>query len=49
MGTCCASRTDMTGKDKTGKTTGGKTDPGVKFNPMDTVRNTITQLLADSK
>ena len=40
----------MTGKDKGAKgATGGKTDPGVVFNAMDTVRNTISQLLTDCK
>jgi len=54
MGTCCASRTDMAGKDKAGKgkTGGAGTDTkggSVKFNPMDEVRNTVTQVLKDSK
>ena len=62
MGTCCASRTDMSGNDKAkGKTTaggktagkaaatGGKAGPGVKFSPMDSIRNTVVQLLQDSK
>lgn len=60
MGTCCSSRTDVAGKDKNaakgGKTKAGGTPgmetkggAGVKFNPMDAVRNTITQVLKDSK
>ena len=56
MGTCCASRTDMTGKEKAvsaGKTKGPNpsldTKGGsVKFNPMDDVRNTVTQVLKDT-
>ena len=56
MGTCCSSRTDPTGKDKAAKS--GKTSAGtagkssgtaVKFNPMDEIRNTVTQVLKDSK
>jgi len=50
MGTCCASRTDMDGKDKTAaaaksKAAGSaanKGEPAVNFNAMDTVRNTVT-------
>ena len=61
MGTCCASRTDPAGKDKGTKSgaTGKKGGPSssletkggnsVKFNPMDVVRNTVTQVLKDSK
>ena len=63
MGTCCASRTDMAGKDKGGKNSkaaggatpggaaaaGGKSKAGVTFNPMDSIRNTVMQLLQDSK
>ncbi len=55
MGTCCSSRTDMTGKDKAGakgKNSGASLDTkggSVKFNPMDKVRNTVTQVLKDSK
>ena len=58
MGTCCSSRTDIAGSDKAagkgGKTAAGgkmetKGGAGVKFNPMDSVRNTITQVLKDSK
>lgn len=56
MGTCCASRTDMSGKEKTGTTKGGKktasgasaAGSGVKFNPMDEVRNTVNQVLNDT-
>ena len=47
MGTCCSSRTDLTGTDKNGKK-GGKTD-GVRFNPMDVVRNTVTSICKDGK
>lgn len=60
MGTCCASRTDMSGKTKAaggkktsgptsldGKSTAGK--GAVNFNPMDAIRNTVMQLLQDSK
>ena len=54
MGTCCSSRTDMSGKDKTNKKgsslEGGKTADGVKFNSaMDKVRSTITNVLKDCK
>lgn len=55
MGTCCSNRTDISGQEKAagGKknaTTGATKDgSGVKFNPMDAVRNTITQVLKDSK
>jgi len=54
MGTCCSNRTDISGQEKAagGKknaTTGATKDgSGVKFNPMDAVRNTITQVLKDT-
>ena len=47
MGTCCSSRTDLAGSEKN-KTKGGRTD-GVRFNPMDQVRNTVTQVCKDGK
>lgn len=58
MGTCCSSRTDKDGLEKQGKgnksaggTAAGKAagGAGVKFNPMDAVRNTVTKVLTDSK
>ena len=57
MGTCCSSRTDKDGleKGKGKKAAGGSTagntkgGTGVKFNPMDAVRNTVTKVLTDSK
>lgn len=50
MGQCCASRTDLTGKDKAAAAKGGKAKgaletkggPAVKVNPLDVVRNAIT-------
>ena len=48
MGTCCSSRTDLTGSEKN-KTKGGRTADGVRFNPMDQVRNTVTQVCKDGK
>jgi len=55
MGSCCASRTDTNGIEKgtkggakDGKAATGKNE-AVKFNPMDQVRNTVTQVLKDSK
>ena len=32
-----------------GTTAGGKGQEGVKFNPMDSIRTTVMQLLQDSK
>ena len=61
MGTCCSSRTDPTGKDKAtakGGAAGKKGGPSsletkggnaVTFNAMDNARNTVTQVLKDSK
>jgi hypothetical protein len=54
MGTCCASRSDIDGKEKTNQnkksetTLDNKSTPAVKLNAMDEVRNTIIQVLNDT-